>query len=68
MKTKPLDKQVKKIISTRKENNSIKGYEMAAKRFDELVSRGVVKPRGNNSFSIDSNITTCIGETNKFLM
>jgi|GEM_PF-6945787 hypothetical protein len=51
-----------------KENDSKKSYEMAAKRFDELVSRGVIKPRGNNSFSIDSNIVTCIGEANKFLM
>lgn len=65
MKT-TMARKIEKALSSKKENEVSRNYEKALERFDDLIERGVTKPRGNNSFSLDRMLNNCIGRHNKF--
>lgn len=61
-----MERKIEKALFSKKENEILRNYEKALDRFDNLVERGVAKPRGNNSFSLERMGNNCMGVHNKF--
>lgn len=61
-----MERKIEKALSLKNENEVLRNDKKALDCFDNLIERGVAKPRGNNSFSLDQMGNNYMRMHNKF--